>query len=97
MEILCYSYVLVSANDVAGSEWCTVDGSLLHLNVVEQYARWGGKSAASLHSRLVEAESTIRHERNRLMQQDKSITLDDAIELTYCYDPSLVVFHRFSY
>ena len=41
IRILSYSYVLVSAGDTAGNEWCTMDGVLLYLNIVEQYARWG--------------------------------------------------------
>ena len=83
VRILSYSYVLVSAGDTTGNEWCTMDGVLLHLNIVEQYARWDSKSTGSFHSRLVEAETSIRHEWHRIMQQDKSMSLDDAIELTF--------------
>ena len=84
VRILSYTYVLVSAADKAESEWCAMDGVLQHVNTVEQYARWDSKSTAGLHPRLIEAESTIRHEWHRLMQQDRSISLEDAIEL-YCF------------
>ena len=47
-----------------------------------EYDRRGSKTTAALRPRLVVAESAIRHERHRLMQHDKSIALDDAIELT---------------
>ena len=85
VRILSYAYVLVSAGDTAGDEWCTMDGALAHLNVADQYARWGSKTNDSPHTLLAEAETTIRHERHRLMQQDKTITLDGAIELTNRY------------
>ena len=65
-----------------GVEWFAMAGVLMRLNTVGKYYRWGIKSAATLHSRLVEDETTIRHEWHRLMQQDKSITLDDAAEIT---------------
>jgi len=76
-----------------------MDGVLSHINVVESYARLDSKALSSLHSRLVEAEATIRHEWHRVMQQDREISLDDAIELrlihTYpyciCTFPSLMV------
>ena len=82
VRILSYTYVLVAAGDKAESEWRTMDGVLQHLNAVEQYARWGNKTSVSLHPRLIEAETTIRHEWHRLTQQDRSISLDDAIELS---------------
>ena len=80
--ILSYSYVLDSASDVTEAEWCTMDGTPRHLNAAEQYARRGRKAGGSPHSRLIEAEAAIRHKRHRSMQQDRSIALDDAIELS---------------
>ena len=77
-----YSYVLVSAGDASGNEWRTTDGALLHLNTVEQYDRWDSKASGSFQSRLIEAEATIRHEWHRITQHDKTMSLDDAIELT---------------
>ena len=62
-----------------------MDGVLTHINVVESYARLDSKAVSSLHSRLVEAENTIRHEWHRVMQQDPGISLDDAIELISIY------------
>ena len=56
-------------------------GALSHLNQVESYARLDSKAFARLHSRLVEAESSIRHDRHRVAQQDREISLNDAIEL----------------
>ena len=99
VKILMYSYLLVSSSDPDGEEWCTMDGVLSHINVVESYARLDSKALSSLHSRLVEAEATIRHEWHRVMQQDREISLDDAIELrlihTYpyciCTFPNLMV------
>ena len=79
-----------------GEEWCTMDGVLSHINQVESYARLDSKAFASLHSRLVEAESTIRHEWHRVTQQDRSISLDDAIELSWYTPPyCLCSFPRF--
>ena len=76
-----YTYTLVSCVDPDGEEWCTLDGVLTHLNMVEAYARLDSKATCSLHSRLVEAESSIRHEWHRVTQQDRELSLNDAIEL----------------
>ena len=81
VKILMYSYVLVSSLDPGGEEWCTLDGMLSRLNQVEAYARLDSKAFGRLHNRLVEAESTIRHEWHRVAQQDREISLHDAIEL----------------
>ena len=81
VRIFPYTYILVSAGDPAGGAWCAIDGALKRLETVDQYSRWGIKYAAALHSRLVEAETAIRHEWHRLTRQDKSITIDDAVEL----------------
>ena len=83
VKILMYTYVLVSCVDQDGEEWCTLDGVLTHLNMVEAYARLDSKALRSLHSRLVEAESSIRHEWHRVTQQDREPSLNDAIELMF--------------
>ena len=85
-----YTYTLVSCVDPDGEEWCTLDGVLTHLNMVEAYARLDSKGFGSLHSRLVEAESSIRRERHRVAQQDQSISLDDAVELSMGYTHTLI-------
>ena len=92
VKILMYTYVLVSSNDPDGEEWCTMDGALSHVNQVEAYARLDSKGFGSLHSRLVEAESSIRHEWHRVTQQDQSISLDDAVELSRGYTHTLITF-----
>ena len=101
VEILMYSYVLVSPNDPDGEEWCALDGVLSHLNQVEAYARLDSKAVGSLHGRLVEAEASIRHEWHRVTQQDHELSLDDAIELdrythTLITSDWLTIFFRFS-
>ena len=76
-----------------------MDGVLARINIAESYARLDSKATSSLHSRLVEAEATTRHERHRVMQQDREISLGGAIELriihTYpyssCVFPSLMI------
>ena len=89
VKILMYSYVLISASDPEGEEWCTLDGVLSHLNQVEAYARLDSKAFGRLHGRLVEAESAIRHEWHRVTQQDPAISLNDAVELIL-YTHSLI-------
>ena len=91
-----YSYVLVSSGGPDGEEWCTLDGALSHLNQVEAYARMDSKAFGRLHARLVEAESAIRHERHRVSQQDREISLDDAIELKVGYTHTLIPFCSFN-
>ena len=93
VKILMYSYVLVSSNDPGGQEWCALDGVLSHLNQVESYARLDSKASGSLHGRLVEAESPIRHERHRVTQQDHAISLGDAIELEKVTHIPLLLLH----
>ena len=89
-----YSYLLVSSNDPDGDEWCKMDGALSHLNQVESDARLDSKAFGSLHIRLVEAESAIRHEWHRVTQQDRAISLGDAIELRLVHTP-LITFCSF--
>ena len=95
VKILMYSYVLVSSVDPDGEEWCTLDGALSHLNQVEAYARMDSKAFGKLHARLVDAEAAIRHEWHRVTQQDREISLDDAIELNVGYTHSLITFCPF--
>ena len=90
-----YSYVLVAPNDPDGEEWCAMDGALSHLIQVEAYARLDSKAYGSLHSRLVEAEMSIRHEWHRVAQQDRGISLDDAIELSTGYTHSPYYYLQF--
>ena len=65
-------------------------GVLSHLNQVEAYARLDSEAAGRLRIRLVEAESTIRHERHRATQQDREIPIGDAIELKAGYTHPLI-------
>ena len=83
--VLIYTYLSVPPNGPDGPECCTMDGVFPHLNRVEFYARLDSKAFGRLNSRLVDAESSIRHERNRLNQQDNEISLHDAIELVKYY------------
>ena len=94
VKISTYTYLLISPNDPDGEDWCAMDGVLSHINQVEAYARLDSKSFGSLHSRLVEAESSIRHEWHRVAQQDQGISLDDAVELSMGYTHSLITLCR---
>ena len=76
-----HAYVLVSCKDPPESEWCSLDGALAHLCAVESYSRLESKATNSMHSTLVEAESSIRHEWHRILQLDQTLTLNDAIEV----------------
>ena len=76
VRILCYSYALVSAGDGPDEERCNLDGVMSHLATVESYARMDSKAGSVLHSHLVEAESSIRHERHRILQQDTALSLN---------------------
>ena len=81
VRVLCYSYLLVSAGGAPGEEWRTMRGAMRNLVTVEQYVRLGRKTGALHHSSLVGAESSIRHEWHRMLQQDPSLSLNDAVEL----------------
>ena len=81
VRVLCYSYVLASSNDSDEPEWCAIDGILPHLVDVEKYTRLVRKSGREMHARLVEAESSIRHERNRYIQKDSTLSMGVCVEL----------------
>ena len=81
VRVLSYTYVLVSCKDPLESEWCSLDGVLIHLAAVEAYARMDSRVGSSLHATLVEAEVSIRQEWHRMLQLNPSMSLTDVIDL----------------
>ena len=81
--VLMYTYSSASSNDPDGSEWRTMGGILSRICHVEQYGRIDRKAQGALRSRLVDAESSIRHERNPGTGQEKDASLGNAIELRW--------------
>ena len=81
VRVLSYAYVMASCNDPLESEWCSLDGALIHLAAVEAYARMDSKAGSFLHATLVETEISIRQEWHRMIQINPSMSLTDTIDL----------------
>lgn len=81
VKILTYTYAHASSSDPDGYGRCAVGGVAPRVNLVEFYARIYINDVGRLHCRLVDAESPVRRERHRVTQQDREISLGDAIEM----------------
>ena len=81
VRVLMLGYVLVSANDPPNDQWCTLEAAMAHIDSVEHYSRMDSGVNHALHSRIMQAEMTIRTEWARVCQYDPKFSLGDAINL----------------
>lgn len=81
VKVLMMGYVLVSANDPKGQEWCTLEAAKSHIDSVEHYSRLDSLANHQLHHRITEIEMSIRNEWSRICQFHVQFSLSDAINL----------------
>ena len=65
------AYMSASPNGPDGAEWCKMGAAPSRIWHVEQLIRLGSKEGGDLNIRIVEAESSTRHDRNSVARQEK--------------------------
>ena len=65
IRLLCWTYVVFSAGDPVGEEWCTLDHALQHLGMVDAASKRNSKGSHRLRTETVVSEIAIRTERLR--------------------------------
>ena len=81
VRVLMYAYVLASARDAPGAEWCNLTAAHLHVAAVEHFARLDSRAGHFLHKRLLECEMSIRIEWTRVQQAQPTLSLTDIIHI----------------
>ena len=80
-RVLMYAYVLASARDAPGAEWCNLTAAHLHVATVEHFVRLDSRVGHALHRRLLECEMAIRIEWTLAQQAQPALGLTEIIHL----------------
>ena len=81
VRVLMRGYAIISMEDAAGNEWCSLEAALQHVSTVESFSRANSKVAGTLHYRIMEAEAAVRSEWTKLGQTQLGISLTAIIDV----------------
>ena len=90
VRVLMYAYVLASARDAAGLEWCNLTAAHLHVATVEHFTRLDSRAGRALRKRLLECEMSIRIVWTRFQQAQPELSLT---EITHIVGQRRSVWH----